>query len=266
MRAGSLLLIATLFLAGTSAADERPSVVIAPDESLTVRAYIEMGVPASDRRWSSADYEKFVTALSAMAEESPRQLPRIESPRSAALMKRVVSLDNLAALHDPKIPLNERLAEVIGFGANIGATTMLYVTATNKGESFDRELVELMAFISHVTDQSWTLVDEYLATLTPEERASRAGALETVRSGSAQVVEGAIVTFGETGTYRPAELVRLAGSLRETLPSLLRRLSAETAAELVVQLRKTVKDASDQEVAAALRPLLEAAEAAVPKG
>jgi hypothetical protein len=250
--------VIALVLATSAFAERLP---IAPDESLPVMAYIEAGAPASDREWTSADYEKLAAALTKIAEKNARQLPRFDSPKSGALMQRIVSPANFGSIRDRQLTLAVRLTEAGAITQRIGAVVMLYATATNEGEAFDRELVELMSFIARVTVETWATVDELLATLTPEERAARAAGLDTVRAGSAQIISGAIQTFGETDVYRPAELVRLANALRETLPSLFHRLSDESAAELLVQLRNAAENATDKNVAAALRQLLEATEA-----
>jgi hypothetical protein len=176
-------------------------------------------------------------------------------------MRRVVSPENFGALHDRKLPVATRATQSFTLLQNVSALATIYAMASQGEESFDRELVELMAFITRNSVEMWPVLDEFIPTLTPEQREARAGALDMVRSGSAQILGGAITSFGETNVYRPAELVRFAKLLDDTFPLLLQRLSAESAAELLLQLRNAATNAKDKDVAAALRQLLESAEA-----
>lgn len=237
-----------------------PAVLVAPDESLPVAAYVEAGAPASDREWTADDYERFSKILPGIAGKNPRQLPRFDSARSGPLMKRLVSEENFAVLHDRNLPLDARIGQVVALNQSSAAILAQYVDATNKGESFDRELIELTIFITKVNIETWTAVDELLATLTPEDRETRAGGLAQMRSGSAQIVSGALTSFGETTVYRSSELRRLAVALEKLLPVVLQRLSAESAAEVIVHLRSVVNETNDEQVAASLRELLQTLE------
>jgi len=175
-------------------------------------------------------------------------------------MKRAVSTANLAALRDRSTPLEQRMPQIVALTQHVGALTLVYVAASNGDESFDRELVEMASFVAKVSLEAWAAVDEFLETLPPDVRKQREAGLDQVRAGSSQVVGGAITTFGETNVYRPAELVRFAAALEETLPLLLARVSEESRAELLVQLRTAATDAKNKDVAAALRRLLEVSE------
>ena len=247
-----------------AAATDSPSIKIAPDESQPTAKLVEAGMPAPDREWASDDYRRVTAVLREIVRDNPRKLPRFDSTNSGAVMQRLVNPENFAMLRDRKFPLGVRLAEMVALSQTSGELAMVYVEALGKGESFDRELVELMAFMATVSLEAWTLVDELLATLTPEEREGRASALRMIRSGSARIVQGALETFTEVNTYRPAELTRFATLLTPVLPALIPRLTADSATEARVRLRALTSETSDPSVAAALKKLHDAVEAATP--
>ncbi len=263
MRAPVIALVSLLiFCPGRSvAAADAPPLKIAPDESLPTAKLMEAGVPAPDRDWMPDDYRRLAIALRAIVNENPRKLPRFDSENSGAIMRRLVDAGNFRVLHDRKFPLNVRLPQALVLLPAISDLAMIYAEASARGESFDRELVEVMAFMAGTGVEVWTLVDEMLSTLTPEERAGRASALGTIRSGSAHIVQGALGTFTEVGTYRPAELVRFATLLEPYLPLLIRRLTPDSITEAVVRLRTLASEAQDPALAAALKELLSAVEA-----
>ncbi len=254
-----LFLIGSLAIyAEAGVAAEGPA--IAPDESASVTEFIALGVPATDREWIADDYERFISVIRTVSRDHPRGLPRFESEKSAAIMRRVTSEQNFASLHDRKLSLTNRLTQASAFTRATAAIAGIYFDATIRGESFDRELVELLAFIVKVNLELWSLADETLATLTPEERATRARGLDMMRSGSAQVVSGSLTTFTEKQVCRVAELRRFASLIAPTLPLLVQRLTSESRAEAVLRLRTLVAQPPDESLATPLNDLLEAIE------
>ncbi len=218
-------------------------------------------MPATDREWSSDDYERFVKVITPIVQDHPRGLPRFESKNSGAIMLRVVSVQNLAILHDPNLSLATRLAQGVALSQTSAAVLSSYAEATGKGEVFDRELVELMVFVVKLNNELWTIADEVLETLTPEERVDRASALDKMRSGSAQIAMGTLTTLDEVKVYRLSELRRLAIQLRPIFPALVQRLTAEAHAEVVTRLRALASQPSrEDDLPSLLKGLLDAIE------
>lgn len=252
-----LLFVAAAVAFRLQAECDKGSVKVPADASLTVAAYIEAGAPAADREWNSEDYAKLVEILQATVEKDAHQLPRFESEKSGALMRRLVSESNFRVFQDLNLPMSTRLPEAAAFAQNLAQLTGIYLQASNQGEPFDRELVELMGFIARVNVEIWTLADEFLASLPEDERGGKSGAIDTMRGGTAQVVIGAIRSFSEATTYRPTELRRFATLLAPSVPKLLPRLSAESSKEALIALREMSTENCDDEVRALLGKLLE---------
>src|SRR5262249_7733861 len=79
------------------------------DASLTLAEYIDAGVPAPDRVWTSADYQAASAALERIGKDRD-VLPRWRSDKSGALFERLVDARNLDLLRDHKTPPDMRLA------------------------------------------------------------------------------------------------------------------------------------------------------------
>ena len=233
---------------------------IAPDESASVTQFIAAGVPSTDREWSADDYQRFISVIRPISRDHPRGLPRFDSNKSGAIMRRVISEQNFGLLHDRNLPVTTRMAQGAALSQATAALAGIYGDASSKGELFDRELVELMAFIVKVNAELWALADELLSTLTQEERNARGGSLDMMRSGSAQIVSGALTTFTETEVYRPSELRRFASLLAPTLPSIVQRLTSESRSETIVRLRSLISQQPDQSLRSLLGNLLDAIE------
>src|SRR5437773_8872359 len=70
--------------------------VALPDQSLTTEAYMKLGIPSPERRWTAKDYAKAIPILQQLAKAAPSQLPRYQSKSSGAVFDRVVSPANFA--------------------------------------------------------------------------------------------------------------------------------------------------------------------------
>src|SRR4051794_9837060 len=55
---------------------------VAADESLDLKGYSDLGVPAIDKPWSGVELAAAAKVLIALAQKSPQQLPRYKSTRS----------------------------------------------------------------------------------------------------------------------------------------------------------------------------------------
>jgi hypothetical protein len=245
---------ALVFLIAVSAVAADPK--IAPDESFTIAEFARRGAPAPDHQWGADEYQRLVKTLQPIAESSPRRLPRFDSRFSGAMMSRVIAQENFGTLHDKTIDLKQRVAQGMALAQAGAQLAGVYITGTNKGESFDRELVELMGWLMRVNLELWSLADELLTRMTPEQRARPNKGLDTMREGSAQMVDGVLTSLTETDIYRQRELRRLATLITPTLPKVMQRLPPQSAAEARARLRRLVAEVPDKELAQQIRMLI----------
>jgi hypothetical protein len=124
-----------------------PSAALGSGESPSVSDLVAKGAPSPDREWSANDYDRFAATLREIAATDSKRLPRFESEASAPLLKRVVTDANVSIGRDEKFPLPMRVGEIIKMTQSLGAIMVIYMEATNQGGGFDRELVELTAFM-----------------------------------------------------------------------------------------------------------------------
>jgi len=232
-------------------------VAVAPDESLTIAAYIEQGASSPDHEWNAEEYQQLAEVLKAIGEKDVRQLPRFDSEASGALMRRLVSTENFGTLRNRDFQMGVRFQDAATMLQSSAAITSIYLEANGNGEVFDRELVELMAFMMRTSVEVWAITDELKETSTPEGWKAFDGPLETMRNGTAQAVRGVVDTFSETYAYRPAELRRFATLIADTLPELQSRVSGESAAEVNLALAKIVQSDCDKELTPMLGRLLD---------
>lgn len=115
-----------------------PEVVLPEDYSLSLEGYIRIGVPAHDRCWSSDDYVGAAIALTTIAEEDKRHLPRFESKNSGKLLKRIVADENLDFYRDKSIALDQRLMSV----SRYNHIMKLYLVAGSEKATGGDELVD----------------------------------------------------------------------------------------------------------------------------
>src|SRR4051812_13257608 len=66
-----------------------------PDHSLPAEEYIKLGVPTHDRPWLGSDMTRAAEALSDIAKDDARKLPRHQSERSGTVFARMISVQNL---------------------------------------------------------------------------------------------------------------------------------------------------------------------------
>jgi len=84
---------------------------VAQDHSLSQQAYIQKGLPSSDRPWFTKEYAQAALVLRSLAASDATQLPRYGSPVSGAVFARIVSRDSLKRILTgwPEAPLESRL-------------------------------------------------------------------------------------------------------------------------------------------------------------
>jgi hypothetical protein len=243
--------------------DESGPVQVEEDQSLTADAYLAQGMPATDRPWSHTDYQAAAGIVERLAKTNPKQLPRWQSPNSATVLARMTSEENFAQARNRAVPINQRFPAALECGPAIQRMTLAYITATNRGKSFDAELVELMSFMLRWATVCTDLAKEFQATLTPQEAASpvRKQGLEKMRTGYSQMVTGLLMTFTEKKTYRTSQLVRMAVLSKPLLPGLVKELPSLTQKEVPVRLQSLIDNEADPTLKQALTELLQAVKA-----
>ncbi|MCZ7646860.1 MAG: hypothetical protein M5U26_16485 [Planctomycetota bacterium] len=237
------------------------------DRSLAPEAYAEAGLPPLDRPWTGADMDKAQQVLRDLAAKDDQQLPRIESPRSQAVFKRMVSDENLAPFRDANVALDQRLPGVSDFMLKFNGLLMLYYGPLSQQRGYQREILELLAYVLKVANQASSVVDEFLPSLDKNDPTylARMAGFNRMKAGMTQILDGAVTTLTETNVYSKPDLARYARQIKESLPRLAPSIGPEVAQSLPGRIQRIAEAEADPDYKAALEALRSACEPAPAK-
>ena len=219
------------------------------DESLTPDEYVRLGLPAHDREWSGADMARAEKVLSALAAKSHRRLPRFDSGRSGPVFARLASPRNLELYQDRSLPLGARFPQAMNYMQVANSVLKLYLAGFLKKDVRDCELVELVGSQYRTIVVVLDLVDEFLPTLDRNDPSypARMQGLDRMTRGLATAVAGGLQTLTERQSFRPSELARLVGHMRQTFP-IVPRLPPGSRTETVLRLDGMRRDPASKDL------------------
>lgn len=227
---------------------------VAPDRSLSPQAYVQKGMPASDRSWFTKEYGQAASVLKSIATSDATQLPRYGSPVSGAVFARIVSRDSLKLAESELVSVESRLLATAEIFGRLNQIAVVYASATTTSQVFDSEVVELFSYILEVSCKMMLLGENVIGS-RPADAADRAALLrdrEQARQGVATIVRACLEITEKKGC-RVSELVRLAQALEKTLPEIEPLLAPESKEELAVRLRRMLEQESDPRLKKALQ-------------
>jgi hypothetical protein len=228
---------------------------VAPDRSLSPQAYVQKGMPASDREWFTKEYGQAASVLKSLAASDATQLPRYGSPVSGAVFARIVSRDSLKlAAETELVSVESRLLATAEIFWRLNQIVVVYAKATTTSQVFDSEVVELLSYILEVSCKMMLLGETVIGS-RPADAADRAALLkdrEQARQGVATVVRYCLEITEKKGC-RVSELVRLAQGMEKTLPEIAPLLPPEAMQEFAVRLQRMLEQESDPTIKQALQ-------------
>jgi hypothetical protein len=145
------------------------------DNSLTIGAYRELGVPDPNRQWTITDYTQAHNVLAKLRWEKQYQLPVKDSEKSGLLFDRMVSLDYLAFLQDSKIPLNEKAQRISEFGVVYDYWIDVYTTPTVQKSYYNREILDVQILNLRLTEAAFNLANKINQSDDPADVALQYG-------------------------------------------------------------------------------------------
>jgi hypothetical protein len=223
----------------------------APDNSLTVKDYVDAGVPPIDKAWMEDDYKKAETALSAIARTDPTQLPRFGSKRSGELFAHIISRKILDLLSDKAVPIDTRIDNDWVMDA-CGPILDIYDRAGKPDRVFDVEQLELSGHIMRAQLAAAIAMNEFNAAHKKEEGPG----MKQIRTQFATCATMTLNFMMNHASVRTTEAVRFAGQLKEFLPKLQGELLPEAQQQLKARLKKFAEGEGDKELKKALSELV----------
>jgi len=220
---------------------------IVKDRSLRSDRYVELGLPADDRSWSGIDMASAAVALQKLADRHPEQLPRYKSTQSASIFARMTSSENLDLYRNKTLPLDSRFPDCLQYVDSLNTINKLYLSAALKRTVTGDELVELNGAILRAFQVELELVEEFLPTLSKQDPkyAVRLDGLKKLQNNLAGIAAGALTMLNaddEDDGALPDWRTRFLIHCHDTLPAIVRMLSAVSQKEVVVRLDKSTHE------------------------
>jgi hypothetical protein len=202
-------------------------------------SYLNAGVASLDETWIATDYERAVQAI--ITAKIP--LPAFKDSRGKAVLKRIVSEENLAFIQNKDLPVTSRMENFMLMQSSMSALLGHYVTVANQGKvSLPDELIACYGFMLQTTASGIGLTDEYLATIPKDDKyESRIESLKQVQAGIVGMLVGAEMTLNEdyySKRNRSDLLVVISETLLRFKPILPNEFKIEYRVKLVQQKKK----------------------------
>ncbi|MCI0462339.1 MAG: hypothetical protein L0Z62_35755 [Gemmataceae bacterium] len=232
---------------------------ISDEKALTVKEYVNQGVPVVEKPWSSADFSEAVKALIAIAQRKPQQLPRYKGSRSGDVFSQLTSEHYLEAIKDRKTPIEDRFQQLIALLKSSNQIYLTYLNALSAGTALDEEAVELSGAQLRLTATFIIFMDEMIPTLNKNnpEHQVRIKGYANMGEHLADIVNGATMILGEKREYRATARARLITYERKTFPVIVPRLPADAKKQVVTRLESLSEDEAYADLQPGLRELLE---------
>jgi len=227
-----------LFLAwaiGLPAAVGADEPTAAADNSLSVKEYTDLGIPAIDKTWTADDYTKANKVLQEIVKTDATQLPRYNSAKSGVVFDRLTARENLPRIGDKQMAADTRLAEAANIMQTCIPTFLAYATPGKGLAVFDEEALKLGVFLLRAELVASLLADE-VQQGDPDfaKDAKRMEGANQIKSGMATTAGGLIEMIADHKTVRGDVAVRSLAELKDLLP--------RACAHMLVEGRKNVKD------------------------
>lgn len=223
--------------------------------------YVGRGLPSASHPWSPKDFATAVQTLKSIAEADSGLLPRYLGPgNSGEMFARIVHPENLSKLNDKSLPMHQRMPSAIAFLTTAKTSILLYFRASTSERFYGDELLELQAYALVVARDISGLTDEFLSTFDPQDPtyATRLAGLTQLKQGLGNMLLAAIVTLGEVSRYGEAALIRFAGKLRSTAPTIRAGLPRDIGLQVEQRLDELLIEPMSQRRRKSLAELREA--------
>lgn len=207
-------------------------------------SYQNAGVAGLDQPWIGTDYERAAQAI--ITAKIP--LPTFKDSRGKAVLKRIVSEENLAFIQNKDLSVTSRMENFMLMQSSLSALLGHYVTIANQGKvSVPDELIAFYGFMLQTAASGIGLTDEYLAAIPKDDKyESRIDSLKKLQVGILSMLAGAEMTLNEN-YYSKRNRHDLLLVISETLPRFKPILPNEFKIEYRVKLVQQKKNFKDKQ-------------------
>ncbi len=198
-------------------------------------AFLNAGIPATDREWNGRDY----ATTSRILGEGKVLRPVLTDEQGKPLIARITDTSNFTFNRNKTLPIGTRLEDFLQIQQGLNGILKQYAFAANRGEALNSEIARLLAFSLHVSALGIDLVNEFLPTIPKDESyQTRMDGLKQMYSGLTTSFGGAEVSLAETKFYSQSDLRVILAAMEATLPTMQQAFSADYRTELEKKLEK----------------------------
>lgn len=225
------------------------------DLSLTPAEYMDLGFPASDRPWTTPDYQAVFRAMQALPVS---QFPRTTSPKSSPVVDRLTNPDNLGLFVNRSLPLDQRFMPCIDLVDAANGISKLYLAAHSRMPLFAEDFIRMQGFMLQAVVVELGLVAQFLPTIdkTDPKYATRMAGLEQAKQGMAQMIQGTLIVLEDRSTYTAQSRADFASIIAATFPTIVANLPPLSRQEFEATLRRISSEETDNAVKAALAKVI----------
>jgi hypothetical protein len=239
-----------------AAQTQAQSLVPAPDHSLDLKGYLDLGLPAIEKAWTAAEYSQAGKVMDTLAKKDPTQLPRSGSARSGAVFSRLVDPANIFSLGNKAIPPYSRIETAGGIMQESVSLFRTYAGVSSPALCFDTELMKLGIYLLRQQETATLISDEILRSdLSVAQDPKRKDGHAQIRIGMGQTSCGLVQMLADSGTIRDQVAVRAAGELLPLLAQAYALLPPTEQDKVRQQLADAIQKGNGPDRKEALRSL-----------
>ena len=230
--------------------------VIAPAARTEIQeatALAEMGFPAVDRVWRGEDYAKAASMIST----GKVVLPKFSDLQGLVILKRLLSVDNLASYRQSEVPIGQRFPPFFQMTQATSQIFGSYAQAADRGEKVGEEIAHLTGLLLRQSELGLNLTAELGKTLTDQEKIARKEGLRQFQNGTITMFTGAEQILGNTTLLSPQERSLLVAIMKDTLPTLSFVFPADVRIEFRKKLEARMSEFSNPKDQANLTAMIE---------
>lgn len=233
--------LAALILTGSSCTERRE------DNSLSVDAYVALGLPDPARKWDMEDYTQAHNVLARIKWERPFQLPVKDSEKSGLLFEHMVSLEYLSFLQDSTMSLNAKAERISEFIRIYDYWIDVYTNPTLERNYYNREIIDVQIFNLRLTEAMLNLAHEINRSDDPADIALQYG-YGAIKGNYLACLNNYLQTQSYTSEFPDQDLERMADSIYNSVMRNKAWMDSSAVSELKRALRLVADSSSSNRI------------------
>lgn len=213
------------------------------DNSLTIDAYRELGMPDPDKKWDMADYTQAHNVLAKLKWERPLQLPVKDSEKSGSLFEHMVSLDYLSFLRDTTITRSEKAYRISEFGKVYDNWINVYTNPTLKRNKYGREIIQIRIFNLRVAEAALKLAHEINRSDDPADIAMQYG-YRSIKGAYLECLNDYLQPGIDGSAFTEQDMQRMVDSIHQSVARNREWMDSSAVTELKHSLRSVMDSTS----------------------